>query len=149
MTGVNWLALTRAGFGAAVLLAPDEVAGHVGDLALSNGTRTAMRILGVRLLAESAACAVRPTRCVLTMEAVVDVIHGVTMGAVAIFSRNDSRRRAAGANVATATAFTIADLVAIRRHHPSAEPMRNAVLQWRNAVADGLCHGLLRWDPVS
>ncbi|GAY13354.1 hypothetical protein [Mycobacterium sp. shizuoka-1] len=141
---MNGLALSRAGFGLVVLVAPDEVAGHVGDRNLSNGTRAAMRILGARLLAESAVCAVRPTRYVLAMEAVVDVIHGMTMGAVAVFSRNDSRRRAAGANVATATAFTVADLIAVRRHQPSSTPASSAVLRWRNAVAEWLCRWPLR-----
>ncbi|BBX08215.1 hypothetical protein [Mycolicibacterium aichiense] len=141
---MNWLALTRAGFGVAVLVAPDEVAGHVGDRDLSNGTRTAMRILGGRLLAESAVCALRPTRCVLKMEAVVDVIHGVTMGGVAVLSRNDSRRRAAGANVATATAFTVADVIAVRRHEPPSAPESITVLQWRNTLAERLCQWLLR-----
>ncbi|WP_179469064.1 hypothetical protein [Mycolicibacterium vinylchloridicum] len=139
---MNWLALTRAGFGAAVLLAPDDVAGHIGDRDLSNGTRTAMRILGIRLLAQSAVCAARPTRCVLTIEAVVDLIHGATMGVVSVRSRNDSRRRAAAANVVTAAGFAVADLAAVRRHHPPAEPTRSTVLRWRNALAERLCRVL-------
>jgi hypothetical protein len=144
---VNRLALVRAVFGVAVLLAPDEVAGHVGDLHLSNGTRTAMRVLGGRLLAESAICAARPTRCVLAMEAVVDVIHGTTMGVVAVFSRNDSRRRAAAANVATAAAFTAADVVALWQRRPT-NPPGSALLRWRDAMADRLCR-LLRLNSVT
>jgi hypothetical protein len=140
---MNWLALTRAGFGVAVLLAPDEVAGHIGDRELSNGTRNAMRILGVRLLAESAICAARPSRSVLALEGAVDVIHGVTMAAVAMLSGNDSRRRAAAANVATAAAFTVADVVAVRRHRPAPDPPSSAFLQLRDSVADRLCGALM------
>ncbi len=142
MTGVNWLALTRAGFGAVVLLAPDEVAGHIGDLDLSSGTRRAMRILGVRLVLESAVCAVRPTRCVLALEAVVDVIHGVTMAAVAVLSDSDSRRRAAAANVGSAAAFAAADVVAIKRLQRIAAGEPNVALGWRDATADRMCRFL-------
>ncbi len=138
---MNRLALARTGFGVAVLLAPDEVAGHIGDRQLSNGTRNAMRILGARLLVESAVCAVRPTRCVLALEALVDVIHGTTMGAVAMLSHSDSRRRAATANVATAAAFTVADVVAVRRHRPA--PAGNALLRLRDRVAQFVCSTVL------
>ncbi|ORB52873.1 hypothetical protein BST42_12540 [Mycolicibacterium rhodesiae] len=136
---VNWLALGRAGFGAVVLLRPDEVAGHIGDVELSDGTRTAMRILGARLLVESAVCAVRPTRCVIALEVVVDVIHGATMAAVAVVSDSDSRRRAAAANVLTAAAFAVADVAAIKRHQRNAMAEPNVLLGWRDATADRLC----------
>jgi hypothetical protein len=140
---MNWLALTRAGFGAAVLLAPDEIAGHIGDRQLGGGTRTAMRRLGVRLLAEAAICAERPSRSVLALEGAVDVIHGVTMAAVAMLSRNNSRRRVAAANVGSAAAFTVADVVAVRRHRPAPHPASSAFLQLRDSVADRLCEALM------
>lgn len=141
---MNGLALCRAGFGTLVLVAPDEVAGHIGDRQLTSETRNAMRILGLRLLAEAAVCAARPTRCVLALEAVVDVIHGATMGAVAVSTGNDSRRRAAAANVGSAAAFAVADVVAMRRHRPALSPPHNAFLRWRDSVAERLCHLLAR-----
>lgn len=138
---MNWLALTRAAFGAAVLLAPDEVAGHIGDRRLSRGTRNAMRILGVRLLFEAAVCYPRPTRCLLRCEAAVDVIHGASMTGVALVTRNDSRRRAAAANVVTATAFTVADAVSVRRSGYGGVNRIDGgrALQLRDAVAERVC----------
>ncbi|MCX2929724.1 hypothetical protein ORI20_05535 [Mycobacterium sp. CVI_P3] len=107
-----------------------------------------MRLLGVRLLAQSAICAVRPTRCVLAMETVVDLIHAATMGAVAVGSHDDGHCRAAAANVASASAFAAADLVAVRRHRQLSDASGNPVLRWRDTVADRLCRLLPRWASL-
>ncbi|MFZ0834069.1 MAG: hypothetical protein WAM92_13495, partial [Mycobacterium sp.] len=90
-------------------------------------------------------CAVKPTRCVLALEAVVDGIHAASMAAVVLVTDNDSRRRAATVNVGAALAFVVADLVAMRRTRldassPGASDHR--LMKLRDGVAQRLCRAL-------
>lgn len=135
---MNSLALSRSSFGAAVLVAPDLTGGHVDGMTLGPGTRRAMQILGVRHLLQAGVCAVAPTRCVLSLEVAVDVVHGATMAAVAVVTRNDSRRRAAGINVLSAVAFALAGLYA-RQHSQSEGPPSSPILGARNRLAQSIC----------
>ena len=100
-----------------------------------------MRILGARLLFEAGVCYARPTRCLLTCEAGVDVIHGASMAGVAVLTRNNSRRRAAAANIATATAFTVADVIAARRggSGDGIPSSGGTAMQFRDRVAERVC----------
>ena len=142
---MNWLSLARAGYGAVVLAAPDELAGHLGEMELAPGTRRAMQILGGRQLLEAGVCAAKPTRCVLALEAVVDGIHAATMAVVAGIPGNDSRRRAAAVNVGTALAFVVADVVAMRRTRIDASSPAasdNALLKVRDTLAQRICRTL-------
>jgi hypothetical protein len=142
---MNWLSLVRAGYGAVVLAVPDELGGHVGEVELDRGTRRAMRILGGRQLFEAGVCTVKPTRCVLALEAIVDGIHAATMAGVASVTNNENRRRAATINVGTAMAFAVADLVAMRRTRidassPAASGIR--LVELRDELARRICRAL-------
>ncbi len=142
---MNWLSVARAGYGTLVLAAPDELGGHFAGMELAPGTRRAMQILGGRQLFEAGVCAVKPTRCVLALEAVVDGIHAATMAVVAVATDNDSRRRAATVNVGTALAFVVADLVAMRRTRLDASSpgaSANRLMKLRDGVAQQICRAL-------
>jgi hypothetical protein len=102
-----------------------------------------MRVLAARQLFEAAVCAHNPTRCVLRLETLVDVIHGVTMAVIAAVSHNDSSRRAAAVNVATAAAFVGADVAAASRSHNIADsPGGNRMIRLRDQTARWLCRTL-------
>lgn len=142
---MNWLSAIRATYGLGALVAPDFFAGQAPGSKLGDGARRAMRVLAARQLGQAGVCWLRPTRCVLTLEAVVDAMHGASMVAVAAVSRTDSTRRAAVANVVAAGAFLAADLVASRRTHvfaasPAAAP--NPVLMTRDRLAESICRAL-------
>ena len=142
---MNRLATLRAGYGLAVLAAPDELGGHIGSMKLASATRTAMRVLAARQLFEAAVCAIDPTRCVIRLEVLVDVIHGVTMAAVAVVGNDDSSRRAAAVNVLTAAGFVAADVAALRhntRRSSSETAESHFLLRTRDRIAAAICDKL-------
>jgi len=142
---MNWLSVARAGYGVVVLVAPDELSGHFGEMELAPGTRRVVQILGGRQLFEAGVCAVKPTRCVLALEAVVDGIHAATMAVAAGLTDNHSRRRAATVQMGTALAFVVADVVAMRRTRIDASSpgaSGNALLNRRDDLARRICRVL-------
>ncbi|KUI12336.1 hypothetical protein AU192_19915 [Mycobacterium lehmannii] len=138
------LAIVRAVYGVALLVAPDMFHGRPRTERLTTATRRSMRILAARQLFEASVCGVDPSKCLLRMEAVVDVIHAGTMVVVAAATSHASTRRAAAVNVATAALFVGADTVAARRarsDHASPSGANNLLLA-RDRVAGWCCRTL-------
>lgn len=135
------LAIVRAAYGAALLAAPEAFHGRPRSERLTTATRRSMRILAARQLFEAAVCGVDPSRCVLRMEAVVDVIHAGTMMVVAAATNHASTRRAAAVNVATAAGFVIADTVGAARARSDQSTLSgaNSMLLLRDRIAEWCC----------
>ncbi len=102
----------RAGWGAALLIAPGAVLGALPHQQIDGRARAFARILGARDLVQAATIAWRPTRGWLLGGAAVDAAHAMTM--VALAWRLPDRRALALTNVATAGAFAAAGLYEAR-----------------------------------
>lgn len=142
---MNRLSVARAGYGAALLVAPDVFHGRPKTERLTTATRRSMRILAIRQLSEAAVCSVDTTRCLLRLEALVDVIHAGSMLGVAVLTKHPSTRRAALVNVATAAAFVGGDVVVAARIPPDqVRPVAaaNSFLRLRDRVAQWFCREL-------
>ncbi len=103
---VTVLAVVRAGWGLALLIAPAAVTSTVHHAPPGTRTRVVARVLGARHLAQAAVTAVRPTREVLRGGAVVDVLHASSMVALAVVS--GPYRRAGLTDAAGGSAFALA-----------------------------------------
>lgn len=138
------MAMVRAAYGVALLTAPEAFHGRPDIERLTTATRRSMRVLGARQLFEAAVCGVEPSRCLLRMEAVVDVIHAGTMMIVAAVTDHASTRRAAALNVAAAAVFVGADALAAQRFRAdrSGPASANTLLLTRDRVAEWFCRAL-------
>jgi hypothetical protein len=131
------LSLLRIAYGFALLADPTLFAGRPRESPTA-GTRNALRLLGVRHLLEAAICGVRPSKCVLWIEALVETVHAATMVIAVTVAERPSTRRAAAVGLATAAAFVGADAIAAGRT-PRAGQESSTLLKWREDVASRLC----------
>ncbi|MDP9344042.1 MAG: hypothetical protein M3Q23_18510 [Actinomycetota bacterium] len=107
---LNPLALARAAYGSALLIAPGPLLRAAGN-ADGGGTAVA-RVLGSRHLAQALATAGHPARVRLYAGAVVDALHATSMFALAAASAD--HRKPALVDAAVATTFCSLGVVAGR-----------------------------------
>lgn len=92
--------LVRAGWGAAMLIAPRQVMTHVHHVRVDTKSIAIARILGARHLTQAALSGFRPSPEVLAMGVWVDAVHAITALGLAMLDR--SRTRAAVTDTAVA-----------------------------------------------
>lgn len=106
----------RAGWGCALLLAPDRLLGVDGRSAVTRRAITVARVLGARQVAQAVVTAARPTSSVAAVSAVVDALHASScLALAAAFPR---WRRLALIDAAVGVALTAAALAATRSSPP-------------------------------
>jgi len=98
--------LARAGYGAALLIAPGPMIGVVTGQPPSKRARQVARILGVRHLAQAAITALNPGPEVVALGVVVDLLHAASMFAFAAVVPDLRTAELADALAATALAVT-------------------------------------------
>ena len=108
---MNPLAMARAGYGFALLIAPGPLLRLAGGTG-SSGERTMARVLGARHLVQAQATAGRPGRVGLYAGAVVDALHAASMFALAAVSSD--HRSPAFVDGCVATSLCSAGLLAAR-----------------------------------
>ena len=96
----RWIELIRAGWGAALLIAPGTVLTHIHHVRVDTRAIAITRILGARQLAQAALSGNNPSPEVLAMGIWVDGAHAVTGLTLAALDR--SRARAALTDTAVA-----------------------------------------------
>jgi hypothetical protein len=79
--------LLRAGYGVTLLCAPGALLGLCTGRQASRRSSAVVRVLGVRHLSQAAVTAGAPTATVLSVGALVDVAHAVSMLALAVGDR--------------------------------------------------------------
>jgi hypothetical protein len=94
------VAAARGAVGIALLTGPDRAVALAAPGSQRELTRLAVRILGVRHLAESVVLSLRPTRSVAGLVAGADAIHGLSMVALAVRASRDRRLGAVAAVLA-------------------------------------------------
>jgi hypothetical protein len=97
--------LARAGYGAALLIAPGPIIGVVTGQPPSRRARQVARVLGVRHLAQAAISALNPGPEVVALGVVVDLLHAASMFAFAAVVPDLRRAELADALAATALAI--------------------------------------------
>ena len=107
------LTAVRAGWGAVLVLCPAAVAGAAAGGPVDGRAVTATRILGARQLLEAAIVAHRPMPAVTAAGASVDVVHALTMCALAVADQD--RRRLAATSAVTAAGFALVVACSTRR----------------------------------
>jgi hypothetical protein len=104
----------RLGLGAACLSRPTQVLSTVGGLDRDDEhTRTIVRVLGARLMAQTVADLLLGPRT-RGFDAAVDLLHAASMVPVAV--RYPAHRRTATVSAALATGTAVLDLTARARH---------------------------------
>lgn len=93
----------RTCYGATLLVWPGAATGLGARGHVGLAERTVVRVLGVREAGQALVCAPRPTAAVLTLGAGVDVLHAVTM--LALATRSATWRRPALASMTVAAGF--------------------------------------------
>ncbi len=113
-TGLTVLTAIRAGWGAALLIAPGAVLGELPHGRIDRPARVFARVLGARQLAQAgiAASPRGSSRGWILAGAAVDATHATTMVALAWLLPD--RRRLALTNAATASAFAAVGLLQAR-----------------------------------
>ena len=140
---MNGLETVRAGYGLAQLVAPGPVARLLIRREVDGRTRTVIRILGARHLAQAAVLA-NASPCAHRLGAVVDALHAVSMVGLALVDR--SHRRPAWASAADASAFAAAEYLlhggSLPGRHPagSRRGTARAASSRGIAAADGGTH---------
>lgn len=128
------LYVVRGGYGALQLTSPTLVSGRLLRARLDPRGQGVARVLGARQLAQALASGPVPSYPVLAVGVEVDLLHAVSMLALALVGR---RRRAAFTDALIAGLFTLAGALAAREaaHEPPRQP-GNAVQQLRRKWAD-------------
>lgn len=124
------------------LAAPGVVMKMFG-LAPDQPARRVTRMLGARHLAQAAASAQAPTAAVLALGVEVDLLHAVSMIALAVLDRR--QRRAALTSAAVAGAFAVAGALATSRarHEPPGPGGRGSARRLRDQWAERLARSLV------
>jgi hypothetical protein len=112
VTSVRPLDLGRAGLGVVALLRPDDVLRVTRTHDTSPAARCTVRILGARYLVQSAGGLLVRRPWTARADALVEVVHALSMVGLAGLSR--PHRRAALTSAAVATGFAALDL---REHY--------------------------------
>jgi hypothetical protein len=117
--------LLRAGWGLALLLAPDTVVSRLGAASPDRTTRLVARVLGGRHLAQALATLARPTRPVLRWGGFADVAHA---GTGLMLAATDARyRRAALVDAMVATALGARSVRSGDQLHQPASAIRERI----------------------
>jgi len=110
------LQVIRAGYGAALLLAPGFAVRLATGRPSSRRTRSTARVLGARHLVQTALTAAAPQSSVFALGGQVDTLHAVSMVLLAVVSR--SGRRLALTDALTEAAFAALGFSASIRAQP-------------------------------
>lgn len=100
MRAAGWL---RTCYGATLFVWPGAATGLSAPPHVDLAGRTVVRVLGVREVGQALVCAPRPTAAVLRLGAGVDLVHAVTM--LALATRSSTWRRPALASMTVAATF--------------------------------------------
>lgn len=92
--------LVRAGWGAALLVAPRQVMEHVHHVEVDTKSMVIARVLGARQLAQATLSGIRPSPEVLAMGVWVDAVHALTALGLAAVDRTRARAGLTDAAVA-------------------------------------------------
>jgi hypothetical protein len=109
--------LVRAGWGAALLVAPRQVMTHIHHLRVDSNSVVIARILGARHLTQAALSGLRPSPEVLAMGVWVDAVHAMTALGLAMLDR--SRARAGLTDTAVAGLWAGAGYRELACAHPT------------------------------
>lgn len=125
------LAVLRAAWGAACLLAPGPLVRAAGRTPSDEAARVVLRLLGARHVLQALVSAISPGRAFLRLGACVDAVHAVGLVVLAALDRRWSRAALADAAVAAAWGVLTQE---VARSAPRAGPTRRerfagAVLQ--------------------
>ncbi len=90
-TTFRQIELLRAGWGAALLIAPQQVMKSVHHVKVDNKSVVIARILGARQLTQAALSGLRPSPEVLAMGVWVDAVHALTALGLAVADRSRAR----------------------------------------------------------
>lgn len=110
--------LGRAGWGAALMIAPRLVLENVHHLRVDTKSVVITRALGARQLAQAALSGIRPSPEVLAMGVWVDTVHALT--AVALVLADRSRARAGVVDAAVACLWAVFGYRDLGAGHPPA-----------------------------
>jgi hypothetical protein len=102
----RWLTAGRAGYGAVLLLAPPGVLARLAGEACDEATVRVARVLGAREIVQAAILTARPGHGWQLGGAVVDVLHGASMLALAAASPRYRRLALGNARTAGVLALT-------------------------------------------
>jgi hypothetical protein len=116
LPGTRWASLVRAGYGAALICMPGRLIQARSGRPPSRRARAIGRVLGVRHLAQAAICGAAPTRWLIGAGAAADVLHAVSMAALA--AEDAELRPALLTDAAIATAFAAAGGASLRLPAP-------------------------------
>lgn len=137
---MNRLVALRAGYGALLLLAPDQMvrlyAGHRAD----GPARRVARLLGGRHLAQAVLTAGAPGRSTLALGVEADLAHAVSMAGVAVC--DPARRRAGVIDALGAASFAAAGTWQCRRAPANSREL-GTLAELRAAAAARLANRLL------
>lgn len=123
------LPVVRGGYGAALLLASGRMIRLVSGRPVDPRTRVAVRLLGVRHLAQAVVTGVRPGPLPIALGAEVDVVHAASMVGVAAIAR--SQRRSGAIDAAVAAAFAVAGAALTPRLGTTTPPQADSGLVGR------------------
>jgi hypothetical protein len=98
--GFRHIELMRAGWGAALLLAPREVLSQVPGVQIGPKALVVARILGIRHLVQASFSGVRPTPEILAAGVWVDLVHSLTALGLAVTDHRHVRAALADSVVA-------------------------------------------------
>lgn len=102
---IRRIELVRAAWGAALLLAPEQVLGRVHRLRIDRPSVAVARVLGARQLAQAVLSGADPSPEVLAMGVWVDTVHAAT--AVGLACADRSRARAGLTDAAVAGLWAV------------------------------------------
>ena len=125
---MNVVRTARGAYGLAELAVP-RTAMHAFRISPQRSSVLVTRLLGARELAQVTVSAAVPTRAVLGVGLVVDVLHALSMVGVATVSRQ--HRRAALTSAAMTGLFALAGAATVRSAPPSASRSDD----WRRRLA--------------
>lgn len=134
----RWIEVIRAGWGAALLIAPRTVLTHVHHVRVDTKAIAITRILGARQLAQAVLSGTKPSPEVLAMGVWVDSTHAATGVALAALDR--SRARAALTDTAVAAVWASAgyrDLVSGVATPPEHDRRRDSLARFVLGVVPG------------
>ncbi len=141
--------LARAGWGAALLLAPRQVLEQVHHVQVDTKSLLVARILGARHLSQAALSGIGPSPEVLAMGVWVDCAHATTALALAAVDRTRARGGLTDASVAAALAGTgYRDLHIGAVPPPDHDRRRDMLARWVLGFAPGGSSLLRRADAA-
>ncbi len=131
MSRVRRIELLRAGWGAALLLVPEQVLARVHRVTVDRTSVTVARVLGARQLTQAVLSGSNPSPEVLALGVWVDTAHALTATGLALV--DPQRARAGWIDTAVAGSWALfgyRDLSTARSTAPEHERRRDQLARW-------------------